>query len=218
MLSQRLKGALIAANVAQLEYRTVVSTTTDASSYTFSGVDIGTASADRLVIVIVHTVTGVGGNINITGVTIAGVSATQRVINAAAAIRMAIYTALVSSGATGNIVVTTDVTAGSMAVSTYTLKTYNSSTPESTLATSGTPTPTGNLTFGSGGAVVAGSTSGNAATTTSWSSPLTENYDVEVEDRPRSGASASNLSAQTLTVSATANPSAITQMVAAAWR
>jgi hypothetical protein len=216
MLATFLKGAT-AAKVAELEYRTFASSTTNASSYTFSSVDIGTASSDRLVIVIAHAVTA-STAINITGVTVAGVTATQQVINASDGIRIAIYTALVTSGTTGNVVVTTDITAGSMAISTYTLKNYNSSTPEDTFATSGTPTATDSLTFGSNSAVVAGATGGIASSSISWSSPLVEDYDSEIEDRPRSGASESNLAAQTLSISSTASPSAIVQMVAAAWR
>jgi len=216
MLATRLMGAS-AAKVAQLSYHTVVSSTTNASSYTFSSVDIGTASSDRLVIVTVHAVTATSA-INITGVTVAGVSATEQVTAPNTNIRTAIYTALVSSGTTANITVTTSITAGSMAVATYSLKNYNSATPESTLSVEGTPTATGNLTFGSNAAVVAATSGGTASSTVSWSSPLTENYDTEVEDRPRSGASASSLSAQTLSVSSTVNPSSNSNMVAAAWR
>ncbi len=217
MLSQRLKGARIAAaaKVAQLEYRTVVSSTANLTSYTFSSVDIGTASSDRLIIAIVHVV-AVGGTI--TNLTIAGVSAARQIINTNANIKVAIYTALVPTGTTGTISVTTDVAATNITISTYTLKNYNSSAPENVATATGTPTATINLTFGSNGAVVAGSISGSASTTTSWSSPLVENYDIEIEDRPRSGASASGLPAQTLSVSATVTPSSNSELVAAAWR
>jgi hypothetical protein len=215
MLARGLLGAT--AKIAQLEYRTFVSSTTNASSYTFSSVDIGAASSDRLVIVVVHAVTA-GGNIDITGVTVAGNTATQRVLGPASGIRNAIYTALVSSGTTGNIVVTTDITAGSMAVATYTLKKYNSATPIDTISVEANPTASGNLSLVGSSAVVAGASGGIAATDISWSSPLTENYDTDVESRNRSGASASRLPTQTLSVSATASPSAVSVLVAAAWR
>jgi hypothetical protein len=216
MLGTFLKGATVS-KIAELEYRTALGSTTNASSYTFSNVDIGTASFDRLVIVVVHAVTA-SSAINITGVTIAGVTATEVVVGPNTGIRNAIFTALVPTGTTGNIVVTTSITAGSMAIATYTLKNYNSVTPEDTISTEGNPTATGSLTFGNNSVVVAGVSGGIASSSISWSSPLIEHYDGEVEDRPRAGASASGLSAQTLSVSATASPSAVSVMVAGAWR
>lgn len=154
MLSQRLKAATTTTKVAQLQYHTFVSSTVNALSYTFNSVNIGTASSDRLVIVNVHAVTA-STAINITGVTVAGVSATALVTAPNTGIRTAIYTALIPSGTVANIVVTTDITAGSMAVATYSLKNYNSATPQNTLSVDGTPTATGNITFGSNAAVVA---------------------------------------------------------------
>lgn len=95
--------------------KTFLSTATNAanaSSYTITGAALGTASADRS-IVVVAAIRSASAN-TITACTIAGVSATidyQVVGTYSTPVTIAFCRALIPSGATGNIVVTCNVAA-----------------------------------------------------------------------------------------------------------
>jgi hypothetical protein len=114
-----------------LEYLDSDTSTTDLTTYTFSGMDFGDANADRKIIVCIQ------GHANsarsISSVTIGGVTATELVSQADASVgghRAAIYGAAVPTGTSGNVVVTFS---GSMLrASAHTYRKLGSLTPHHT--------------------------------------------------------------------------------------
>lgn len=111
--------------------------------HTFSGFDIGTAAADRVVVAVIGWGFSVGSTIS--GVTIGGVSASAAgsPANASSSNRVAIYYAVVPTGTTADVVVdfSTDITGGGVC------KVYYG------YPASSTPVDTGNGTAASGGVI-----------------------------------------------------------------
>lgn len=114
---------------------------TSGTSFTFTSQSIGTASSDRVVLVVACAVTSSPGT-TISGVTIGGTSATSLVSTTGGStgnyLPAAIYALLVSSGATANIVVSTSNSSSRAGIGVYTLTgsrgsstTYNTSSSTS---------------------------------------------------------------------------------------
>jgi hypothetical protein len=105
--------------------------TTDSNNYTLSGVSIGTAAYDRLVVVLVQ-VSGGSSTFSINSVNIGGVAATAHAsaggTNQFAAI--GVYSRIVPTGTTASIDVTTSATAGRCMVASYSLYDLESFTAE----------------------------------------------------------------------------------------
>lgn len=152
--------------------------TANASVYTFDAHAIGTAASDRLVIVCPAANGGSGG---ITGVTCGGVAMTQVVTpivngNTAAGI----YSLLVTTGTTAEIVVTYAASRNRSAISVYTLTSLESTTAYHTATGSDIDTNTSvSINYSEGGAVI-GVAHVDGNRTAIWTN-LTENYDAVVE-------------------------------------
>lgn len=101
----------------------------DSTSYSFPGVLLGDESADRLLVMSVSLVSK-----SISGLTVNGVAATRLIPAGAAndAPDVTVFTYLIPTGATCDIVVTTSATSNDCAVDVGTLKNYVSSTPTDT--------------------------------------------------------------------------------------
>jgi hypothetical protein len=214
--SQGLRAAYTrgGGNPASVSYRATYNSTTDASSYTFTSADIGTATDRSIVVVAIHYRSS-----SISSVTVGGVSATQ-VVSVGAGLNTAIYRASGVTGTTANIVVNLSGTASRCLVAVYALYNLRSNTPydSSTTFTLGGTSQTRTLDTIVDGVIVAAG-SANASRTFTWTG-ATENYDTVIESADSySGASASATSNTTTTVSLTiAGGSAGITYGIASWR
>lgn len=139
-------GFIQAQKPPQVSYVTQVASSAAQTTYTFSGVSLGAAASDRLVIVgVVATATAVR---LLSSATIAGIPATINVQSPTdAASVAAIVSAVVPTGTTGNIVVTFNGSMVHSAISVYRAVQLRSIVPVSTdhqVDGSGT-TATGNV-------------------------------------------------------------------------
>jgi hypothetical protein len=165
------------------------------STYTFSSQDIGTAAADRYVIVAVSNSSAGSGSLS--SATIAGVSATilQASANGGGDIATTIIGASVPTGATGSVVVNFGTGQVRCAIGVWAVYGLLSTTPVATASQSGNP-GTLNVNTHSGGIVVAAGVSSDAGSSATWSG-ATERYDATTELQAESGADYTASSAET---------------------
>ena len=180
-------------------YITSVADTADATGYTFTGQSLGTAAADREVVVAVQSRTG-GTSITVSSLTVGGISATLEVRTANTAsgyTLIEIWRAPVPTGTTGDVVVNfTGGTALRCAIDIYKLTGRSS-----TFATSSTGASNGgtlSLNVAANGAVIAAAASASATSAFTWTG-VTERYDAATggEAFRTSTASADGLTAAT---------------------
>lgn len=196
--------------------------TTDLTTYTFSGCSFGAAASNR--IIAVGIVIGMAGTTStaISSVTIGGVSASQAAtvlgISSASAVnpavRSAVWTAVVPNGTTGDIVVTMAAAVRSCAIDVYRLVNADI-TPyhTATFATNAASVFSAALNLIAGGAAI-GVFGSHDSVTTTWTN-LTEQTDRAVEGGvAASSANNLTLSTQTLTVTATTSAAATTGALA----
>ena len=150
----------------------------NAAEYTFSAQNLGTAAADRQIIVV--TTARKVGAVTTVSMTIGGVSATQvQLISAGAnANHVAIFIANVPTGATGDIVVTWGATMVRSAIMAYGGYDFVSATPTDG-GTSTAAAPTFAIDVVAGGFAIGGATT-EADTSTTWTG-ITEDADASVE-------------------------------------
>lgn len=166
----------------------------DASSYTFSGVSIGAAASDRLVIAVVTATGSPTANANVarTAFTINGSAATVVASGKATYSNIDIGVLLVPAGTTTDVAITYDDTKQRATCDIYTLTeadgpaAYDSAT--SSVETSGT-TSSVTLDIPDGGVALFATSAPGTNTTVSWSS-ASEDYDGTVggESTTRAGA------------------------------
>lgn len=197
-------------------------TNTAGSSYTWNNVAIGTASADRLVIIAAFTTRSTtGGARSITSLTIGGVAGTpvttELQFNTQATIN--IFYRLVTSGTTLTVVMNLDGNNFGASIDAYILKGQLSNAPTATNKTSGN-NPSMTLNVPSLGAVVGqGGGLGASVGAMTWTG-LTKNSDRGVgtgANKWSSAASAQSLSADPAYNIALASVASVEGMLAAAW-
>jgi hypothetical protein len=186
MLSDKLRSVPVA---ARLTYITQTSSLSKLTTYTFTGVSIGTASDDRLVVIACAAGRSSAEN-TLSSVTIGGTAATVHaaspsVVSGAATIQCGIASRLVTSGTTADIVITWSAQVDACNLAVYTLTAWKSSTPTSTFSATTvtsvtTRTATINLSARGATLFVVGPT--GSGRTTTWSS-ATENYDGSPDAR-----------------------------------
>ena len=191
-----------------LSYQTATASATDASSYSFSSQAIGTAAANRYVIVGIclrrsfDTTTT-----TITGVTVGGISATQAVTigvaQAGAYHRGSLYIVNVPTGTTATVAITLNISATRLGIGVWSAYDISSSTPTDTATSTDVSSQTLDLDVDANGFAI-GVNYANGAPALSWSG-LTERFEQNVEDdNDMSGADSTETSAQTpLSVTAT---------------
>lgn len=163
------------------------------SSFTFTSVAIGTAAANRTVIVSA-SIRCVGGD-TITGVTVGGVTAAlakSQANNVTNSSFSSIWTATVPSGTTGNIVLTlVGVDTCIPAIGVWSAYGLTSNTPTATAGSTSSSSQTLSVNVSAGGIVI-GSSYGFSASSITWSG-LTRDYDqvTLATTQQQSGASAS---------------------------
>ncbi len=163
------------------------------SSKTFAASQIGTAAADRLVMVLPAAMGGGGGSLN--SLTIGGSDATKVVTSPVNADIASIATLLVPSGATADIVVNWSDSHDGTTISIYTLTGYELATAFDSGSNEGTSSRSASLAYPDGGVAVAiAANFANADMT--WSS-LTRLYNASNSGSKYSSAGATGLSAAT---------------------
>jgi hypothetical protein len=168
--------------------------------YTFSGLAIGTAAADRKVVVIISG-TGIGGADAVSAVTVGGVSGTAVVSlthSAAGDFTEEIWQADVPTGTTADVVVTWSATQmRSVGVGTYAV--YGAASAAAATGTTETDAANVAMTVPAGGVSFGGTGSNVSTGSVAWSSNLTEGYDELVESgvHGHSGAAKTNATALT---------------------
>jgi len=189
---------------ATVDYVTSTNSTSDLSTYTFSGVSLGSTGSNRQIIVGISASVGTAGR-TISSVTVAGVSATSLVfLNSGFGDSRisSIWIANVPTGTSGDIVVTFSASMGRCGITVYAGRNLTSNTPQAT-NTSGTSSPlTLSLTGTTAGFIVAQAMTQNASETFTWTG-LTRNINVTVELLTMSSASTNRASGGSATVTVT---------------
>lgn len=169
------------AATATLAYKGQTEQGASSSPYTFAACDIGSADATRVVIVAVYY--WAGGSINITGVTVGGISATLRQAGGAN-FTCALYSAAVPTGATASVVVTTNVSAAGIGIGWWTSVNQSDAAPTDVQVVDDTTNDnplTLSINVPANGFVVAASTFerlGGGVTVTWGGTGITERFDV----------------------------------------
>jgi hypothetical protein len=169
-------------------YRTHAESSSDLSTYTFTAQDIGTASATRYVVVGIAIRTA-GANPTFSSVTIGGVSATlvvQAVNSVSDWTRTGIFIAAVTTGTTGDVVVTLSSAAARCGISVYALYDLTSATAITSATSTASP---GSLNVNvTPGKVLVAHAYDNSNTAMAWTG-ATEDFDVALEGGQHSSAS-----------------------------
>ena len=188
-----------------LSFRASGSSTSDLTTYTFAGVDIGTAATNRHVVVGVQ---GSGGTARtLSSVTVAGVTATILVeatdTGGGGEDHVALVIAAVPTGTTGDVVVTWSGAFARGAYGVWAVYGLESPTPVDT--TQSTASPGALSVDTTADSIVIAVSAPNNSSTTAWSGVVTENFDVAAfETQGWTGASAAKVAAATpATVTAT---------------
>lgn len=219
------RRAAVSSSPVALTYVTNVTDSTDQTTYTFASTSIGTASSDRVVVVVIGSRANAARSIS--SVTVGGNSATAIATannSGGGAEIAAIYAVAVPSGTTASIVVTFSAAMLRIAVGVYTLTGTGGAV---TAYGTATQTPSGSSPTDStidcpanGGILAVNFSNSSATSSTTWTG-LTERFDVNPETSSSGVSSASDnfASAQTnLTVTATVASVTVQQAMAiASW-
>lgn len=182
LLAMPLSLGLIAQkNVAArtVTYRTSQAFGTLATSFTVTSAAIGTASSDRIVVVIAST----SNSIAITSCTLAGAAMTKAAASPAGTGSTAIFYLSSTSGTTATVVASTGGSTTRACIGVYTvLLGTTSATPSATQTVRTTTGTTGTLpsvTVPAGGVFIAGMYSSASTGAVTWTG-ATENYDLVI--------------------------------------
>lgn len=186
------------AAAVDLTYQTSTQSATDASSYSFASQAIGTAAADRYVIVGIGITSGVAGPRTVSTCTVGGISASRilRVENATGDITAELWMALVPTGTTATVAFTTDDTCARVGISVWS-KTGGASPGTAFDTGSSTSEPASiSMDIPARGAVV-GFAQLNSPGITTWSNITSRYVTVEEAASYHSGADLEYAAAQT---------------------
>lgn len=132
ILANKLQGAGGSSTPLSLTYQGSVTTTSASTTFTYTSAPIGTAASNRLVVVVVGNRWGAGSNtLNVNSVVIGGVSATRQVVTTSPTI-VSIWSAVVPTGTTANVVVTYSQGPLGTSMSVYTIHGGASATAKTT--------------------------------------------------------------------------------------
>lgn len=194
---------------------------------TFSNVDIGTASEDRLVVIVAGGITNrrTIDSITINGSPMAMHKSIAGIGTAAADPALAIASLVVSTGTTATVVVNFSGSQSGSFIGVHTITGYQSATPQDSASssTSGGTDPAVSLDVPSGGTIVAAyATNGSSLSSVTWTGVSTEDFDEAIDsslnDWWGSAAHQSNVSAEDDRLISVSGPSTGRQLlVAASW-
>ncbi|MGE0659800.1 MAG: hypothetical protein AB7O63_09915 [Reyranellaceae bacterium] len=215
-----LKAAVAAGPAGRsYSYNGYYESTSNASSRTFSGCNIGAAATGRVVVVCAQS-TGVGVT-DITSVTIGGNAASlaAKYTDAGNNVAIGIWYLQVDAGTTADIVVTNSGTGSRHNIHVYSLYDLDSGTPADTDAQAANSTSVSNtLTRASGGGIAIGVANANSSSTSFTWTNLGEDQDATTESTRRvSAASDDDGGSGDLTITATITVTANVYLVSAVW-
>lgn len=171
------------------------------ATFTFSGRNLGTAAANRKMVVVIN---GNADNRTVSSVTVGGVSATLATDGVTSARSQnldgttEIWQADVPTGTTGDVVITWSGAQNTCGFGLFAV--YGGSAAATEVATSAANPPSASITAPSGGVIIGGAQHYNGAQTWTWTN-LTEAYDSTMGgSRPQTGASDAFATAQTPTI------------------
>lgn len=165
-------------------YNGVVTSTTDSTSYSFNSVPIGTASANRLIVLCISTGNGTIEDSLVTGVTVGGIAAERVTRIPGYWTACETWAVSVPTGTTANIGVTCSTGTLRCAVFSYSLYGLRSTLPRSINTFGGENINTGNTPVFAprGGIVIAHACTTQAGTTTATWTNITSNYAQKLEN------------------------------------
>jgi len=178
------------------------STTTNAAAHTFSSESIGTAAADRYVIV---GATYVGGSTpSPATVTIGGINAVELILQAPASFyaHTSFFYALVPTGTTADIVVTWANSSSNFGIGVWNVTGSASVSPVQVAGDNTSPASAVTLNIPSGAAAMGLTINRGASATCAWVG-LTENFDTQIESINHFSGSSSTTAGSATSVTAT---------------
>lgn len=199
------------ANGQSLSYLGTATEPAGLTTYTFSSQSLGTAAADRYIVV--GAATRQTGGLTLSSVTVGGVSATIVVQQNNGDGTTGLAIAAVPSGTTGDIVVTWSGASARCAIVFYRLTGLDSATPTDTDSDTATD-PSFTLTKAAGPTIGITSVS-SGSLSCSWTN-LTENADSEIESMDYSSASEESTAGDS-TITASWGGGTAKSMCAATW-
>lgn len=193
-------------------YVSTANSSADTAAYTFSAQAIGTAAADRRVVVVTGCVIGGATAPTISSLTIGGVSAAQAVIAgdnlSGQSVALGVWSAIVATGTTGDVVVTWSTSAYRSFISVYSIYGTDTSVYD-TLTDDSTDPLTGTIDVPAGGVIIGGHFNHTPATNVTYDAGMTEDVDSTVEGSYYSSGHdlyASASTGQTCTINLTTTP------------
>jgi hypothetical protein len=206
-----------------ITFTDVASSSSNAFTYTFNTRAIGTATADRLVVVCAMTNAISTTTYSISSITINGVSATNAVKSSLGRNSLISYL-LVPTGTTANIVVTLtgSGTPGRCEIGVFTVTGYSNAVPEavgSAYSDTSVASLTEPINVSSGSSAIACCYVGNNGTSgATWTAPMTEAFDNAIESTTFTGAYTNSLPRGDTNVVITPPVSIDMSMSVVAWR
>lgn len=161
---------------AEIDYITKTGSTTDLTTYTFSSQPLGDADSNRIIIVCATSRSSNGTARTLNSASIGGVSATINTQTTYSGNTNAIFSALVPTGTTGDIVLTWSSTLGNCDITVYKSNSLASTTAYDTLTASNADPLTGTIDIPAGGVCVGIAKSDITGTSAVWTN-LNEDYD-----------------------------------------
>lgn len=193
--SHTLRATGTSGGTATRTFLAATGDTADLTTYTFAGQNLGTASADRIIVVAIAGREGDGGaNRTLSSVTVAGISATIIANSGNVPTHTDIAVAAVPTGTSGSIVVTYSGQVSRCVIGTW--ATTGMSASSTSADASDTSDPYSASVDVPAGGVAFGISYDNGNTTFTWTG-LTEDSDAVYEGRTVSFASAAFASQQT---------------------
>ena len=198
--------------VVEASFITSTESSSDLTEYTFSGVSLGTAHTNRR-IVVVSGANKVSSNRSISSMTIGGVSASfivKATTSGGTQATMEIWSAIVPTGTTGDIVVTGNAGLGGCGIDVYRLIGANSvaAATLTDITDGGANDFSGSLYLPGGGVIIAGFHMDSSASRTATWTNLTEKSDRNIqgdENVDMSTAMTTAAASTTVTITATAS-------------
>jgi hypothetical protein len=170
------------------------------TAYTFATQPIGSAAADRVIVVAIGG--RAGANNTVTGVTVGGIAATEAIQTVVSGNTSALYYAAVPSGVTADVVATFSAGMVRAGIALWRLTGFGS--------VSATSVGTGSTITGDATGIMIATVTGTGASTYTWSD-ATEQFDVTIEGSgvTFSGAQSAAAGTVSLTVSSSATANSL---------
>lgn len=163
--------------MATISFLQTANTGSNLTTYTFSSQNLGTADANRYIIVAVCARSSDGSDRNLNSVTVGGVSATVNANSMFSGNTVALAVAAVPTGTTGDVVVTFSGGMGNCGIGLYRALDLSSTTAFDSATASDADPISANIDIQANGVCVAIAKTDNTAPQCTWTN-LTEDYDT----------------------------------------